>query len=583
MAAKKILLTLVLFTSFFGRISAQDLAVTGAPTVVSGCNLGSCVPITITIYNYGPFGIFVTPVDVLFSITGPISASVTESFTLTLPAGGVYTYTFFACGDFSQQGTYIVDFDVNMVGDLNTTNDQFSLTIVNDTTVVGGSVLVSDTVCASGNAGILSLVGNTGYIDYWQYSTLAAGGPYTPLPADSNSTLPYTNLTTTTYYQVVIDGGFCPDGLSPVAVITVDDTTDAGITIGNATVCATGNSGTVNLTGFTGTILDWTISTNGGATWSSTGNSSSSISYTNLGTSTLYHAIVANGVCPMDSSNNVTITVTMPPVPGAVSADATVCFGTNSDSLFLLGFTGTITSWISTTTGGAPYTNILNPTFIQPYSGLTTTTTYCAILQNGVCPADTSLCATITIAPPPIANAGLDTTIFLGDTICLNGSGGVFYNWTPASSPLTLVGANTSSPCVFGADSAGTFTYTLTVTDAFGCTDVDFVIVKVDDTASTPPSTNPILIICNFVTPNGDGNNDVWNIYDQNSTQTLTDIYPNNEVTVLNNHGQILYSKTGYTNDWKADGLTDGSYYYIVKINDIDKTYKGVLTVASSK
>jgi gliding motility-associated-like protein len=159
----------------------------------------------------------------------------------------------------------------------------------------------------------------------------------------------------------------------------------------------------------------------------------------------------------------------------------------------------------------------------------------------------------------------------------------VFYNWTPASSPLTLVGANTSSPCVFGADSAGTFTYTLTVTDAFGCTDVDFVIVKVDDTASTPPSTNPILIICNFVTPNGDGNNDVWNIYDQNSTQTLTDIYPNNEVTVLNNHGQILYSKTGYTNDWKADGLTDGSYYYIVKINDIDKTYKGVLTVASSK
>ena len=42
-----------------------------------------------------------------------------------------------------------------------------------------------------------------------------------------------------------------------------------------------------------------------------------------------------------------------------------------------------------------------------------------------------------------------------------------------------------------------------------------------------------------------------------------------------------MYSKAGYLNDWKGDGLPDGSYYYIVKINELDKTYKGVLTIAS--
>ncbi len=580
MAVKKILIALALFLAFFKPASSQDLSVTGAPSIVSGCNLPSCVPITITVYNYGPFGIFVTPVDVLFSITGPVSASVTESFSLTLPAGGVYTYTFFACADFSQQGTYIVDFDVNMVGDLNILNDQFSVTIVNDTTVVGGSLLVSDTVCASGNAGILSLVGNTGYIDYWQYSSGTLGPPWTALPLDTLSTLSYSGLTADTYYQVVIDGGLCPDGLSPVVVITVDDTTDSGLAIGNATVCSTANGGSINLTGYNGTILDWTISTNSGATWTSTGNTTSTISYTNLTTNTLYHAITANGVCPPDSSNNVTITVTMPPVPGAVAADATVCSGTNSDSLFLLGYSGTITSWISTTTGGPPYNNISNSTFIQPYSGLSTTTMYCAILQNGVCPADTSLCATITIASPPVASAGVDTVISLGDTVCFLGAGGIFYNWLP---PVMLVGSNTSSPCIIGADSVGVFTYTLTVTDAFGCIDTDNMTLIVLDTATTIPPKIPQIVICNFITPNGDGDNDVWNIYDVFSLEPLTNFYPNNEVTVLNNHGQILYNKTGYINDWNAEGLPDGSYYYIVEITDLDKTYKGVLTVASSK
>ena len=135
------------------------------------------------------------------------------------------------------------------------------------------------------------------------------------------------------------------------------------------------------------------------------------------------------------------------------------------------------------------------------------------------------------------------------------------------------------NPCIFGADSVGVFTYTLTVTDMGGCTDTDVMTVTVIDTSSTPPPTPPKipnLFVCNFLTPNSDGDNDVWNIND-------IDQYPDNEVMIINNHGQILFEQKAYNNTWNGDGLPDGSYYYVVKINAIPKTYKGVLTIASSK
>jgi len=543
---------------------------------VSGCNLPCSNPVTITVYNYGPFGIFVTNVDVTYTVTGPSgSSTITETIPgLTLPAGGVYIYTFFTNATICPAGTYTFATDVNMVGDLNPANDPLTVTITNDTTVVSGTLLGSDTICASGNAGILTLAGNNGYIDFWEYST--NGGTTWNNIVDSTNTFNYSSLTQTTAYHVHIDGGYCPDDWSPWAVITVDDTTDGGFTVGATTVCATGNTGQIDLTGNTGTILDWEYSTDGGATFTSTGIDTNFITYNNLATTTIYQAVVKNGVCPSDYSTPTTITVTAPAVPGSVSADITVCSGANSGSLALLGYSGTIQYWISTTDGGVTFTPIANTSPIENYSGLTQTTTYYVILQNGVCPADTSLGATVTIAPPPVANAGNDTIIFLGDTLCFNASGGFFYSWSPA---VMLNNPGIQNPCILGADSLGFFTYTLTVTDIMGCMDTDVMTVTVLDTSSTPPPppTKPInFYICNFVTPNGDGDNDVWNIND-------IDQYPDNKVMVMNNHGQILFEQTAYNNTWGGNGIPDGSYYYVVEIHALTKTYKGVLTVTSSK
>jgi len=74
---------------------------------------------------------------------------------------------------------------------------------------------------------------------------------------------------------------------------------------------------------------------------------------------------------------------------------------------------------------------------------------------------------------PPVADAGPDRAICIGDTAALAGSGGVTYSWSPAS---TLSDPNISNPSAF-PDS--TTTYTLTVFDSIGCSDTDDVTVAV--------------------------------------------------------------------------------------------------------
>lgn len=85
----------------------------------------------------------------------------------------------------------------------------------------------------------------------------------------------------------------------------------------------------------------------------------------------------------------------------------------------------------------------------------------------------------VRVNPLPVANAGPDQTICLGDTaqIAAFATGGTqpfSYQWT---FPTTLSPANSLTPNAFPT---GTTNYQLTVTDARGCQDDDFVLVVVN-------------------------------------------------------------------------------------------------------
>ncbi|QNF32493.1 DUF3494 domain-containing protein [Adhaeribacter swui] len=75
------------------------------------------------------------------------------------------------------------------------------------------------------------------------------------------------------------------------------------------------------------------------------------------------------------------------------------------------------------------------------------------------------------------------------------------------------------------------------------------------------------LQVANVFSPNGDGVNDTW---------TITNIqnYPDNEVVLINRWGSEVYKAKSYKNNWTGNNLTDGTYYYVLRVKVCDGTYR---------
>lgn len=76
----------------------------------------------------------------------------------------------------------------------------------------------------------------------------------------------------------------------------------------------------------------------------------------------------------------------------------------------------------------------------------------------------------------------------------------------------------------------------------------------------------------NTITPNGDGNNDQWFI------EYILD-YPDNLVEIYNRRGQLVYSKDNYANEFDAEGLPEGVYYYKIDLRNGLEVVTGTLTI----
>jgi gliding motility-associated-like protein/uncharacterized repeat protein (TIGR01451 family) len=87
------------------------------------------------------------------------------------------------------------------------------------------------------------------------------------------------------------------------------------------------------------------------------------------------------------------------------------------------------------------------------------------------------------------------------------------------------------------------------------------------------------IIIPNVFTPNGDGLNDTFVI-------PGLEFYEANELTIVNRWGGTVYEKKGYQGDWSATGLTEGTYFYLLKVRTAGnkwEVYKGFVTMLRSK
>lgn len=77
------------------------------------------------------------------------------------------------------------------------------------------------------------------------------------------------------------------------------------------------------------------------------------------------------------------------------------------------------------------------------------------------------------------------------------------------------------------------------------------------------------VIAPNVLTVNGDEINDLL-------VFKYLEFYPDNSLVILNRWGDLIYEKSGYANDWDGSNYTEGTYFYLLKINgEEEKTYSG--------
>jgi gliding motility-associated-like protein len=114
--------------------------------------------------------------------------------------------------------------------------------------------------------------------------------------------------------------------------------------------------------------------------------------------------------------------------------------------------------------------------------------------------------------------------------------------------------------------------HTFIFIDTQGC-ESDSILVTID------PASEDCLQIPSLFTPNGDSQNDVWQI------GGIED-YPSSKINIYNRWGQLVFTSNGnyFGNEW--DGTHNGTplpfavYYYVIDpINENGKTYHGGVTI----
>jgi len=110
---------------------------------------------------------------------------------------------------------------------------------------------------------------------------------------------------------------------------------------------------------------------------------------------------------------------------------------------------------------------------------------------------------------------------------------------------------------------AGTYTVTLRAANADSCIPEDTIAIEVQVGAR--------FAIPNIITPNNDGKNDAF---------VIQNILPGTHLKLYNRWGQLVYESSDYKNDWQAEQVTKGIYYYSVENPEAcPPTLKGWLEV----
>jgi len=345
------------------------------------------------------------------------------------PTGGVGPYTFNWGGGITTEdrtgltaGSYSVT-----ITDANGCTGTVSPTVTQPAAAVSGTTVVTNVACFGGNTASINLTPTGGV------------GPYTFNWGGGITTEDRTGLTAGSYSVTITDANGCTGTVSPT--VTQPAAAVSGTTVVTNVACFGGNTGSINLTP-TGGVGPYTFNWGGGITTEDrTGLTAGSYSVT---------ITDANGC-----TGTVSPTVTQPAaaVSGTTVVTNIACFGGNTGSINL------------TPTGGVgPYTfNWGGGITTEDRTGLTAGSYSVTITDANGCTGTVS--PTVT-QPTAISTAtGLQTNVAcnggtngVASVTPSGGTPGYTYSWSPSGGT-----AATATGLAAGS-------YTVTVTDANGCT-----------------------------------------------------------------------------------------------------------------
>ncbi len=184
----------------------------------------------------------------------------------------------------------------------------------------------------------------------------------------------------------------------------------------------------------------------------------------------------------------------------------------------------------------------------------------------------------IVSEPTPIsANAGEDVTIAIGDSIQLEvttDTPGIFtYEWSTFDPDQPSC---TDCPNPFVSPTT-TSTYEVLVTNEFGCTDTDRVVISVN--------TERNVFVANAFTPNGDGANDVFFVQgDEKLTRVVV-------LRVFDRWGELVYERLdieannrelGWDGTYRGEEMNPATFVWYAEVEFSDgfsETYQGDVTL----
>lgn len=322
------------------------------------------------------------------------------------------------------------------------------------------------TICQGGS----SSLSGSGASTYTWSGGLAAGSPVTAGPA-----------TTTTYTVTGTSAAGC--------------TGTGSVTLNVAPVTANAGSDVIQ-----GACASSTNALNG------TGTGTAPLSYSWLPTTGLSNPAIANPVADPSVTTTYTLTVTngtgctatdnILVTVNTVTANAGANGNTGACPSSTYNLSGSSTGIAPITYTWTPGTGLSNPSIANPVADPAATTNYTLTVSDTYgCTASDA--ATVNVSPLPTANAGTDATIgacasALNASLSGSGTGAapLSYSWSPVTGLSNPLVANPT------ADPAATTTYALTITDNYGCTATDAVVVTVAPMPTAAAGTDATVGAC---------------------------------------------------------------------------------------